>query len=117
MRYAWCFTYLTLVCLGSGSQALAELIITPPTASRRVGCWQPTTIDAMVNRKQEGLLRHIQMTISQNSNQIFQAVFDCVDLGDLPDTVSEGILAFQRATPKLTKHAVLDPLSIDLREV
>jgi hypothetical protein len=57
------------------------------------------------------------MTISQNGNQIFQGVFDCVDLGDLPDAVSEGILAFQRANPKLTKHTVLDPLSIDLKEV
>jgi hypothetical protein len=57
------------------------------------------------------------MTISQNAIQTFQGVFDCVDLGDLTEAVSEGIRAFQRANPKLTKHTRLDPLSIDLREV
>ncbi len=62
-------------------------------------------------------VRHIQMTISRNETEIFKGVFDCVDLGDLPDAVSEGMMAFQRAHPQLAKHASLDPLSIDLREV
>jgi hypothetical protein len=57
------------------------------------------------------------MTVSQNGAQIFQGVFDCVDLGDLPSAVYEGILAFQKQTPTLTKHAPLGALSIDLREI
>jgi len=57
------------------------------------------------------------MTISRDGTDIFQGVFDCVDLGDLPDAVSEGIRAFQRATPALTKQAPLGNLSIALREV
>ncbi len=62
-------------------------------------------------------MRHIQITVSRDGIQLFQEVLGCVDLGDLSETVSEGIRAFQRANPKLTKHMALDPLSIDVREV
>lgn len=62
-------------------------------------------------------MRRIQMTISQDGTEIFQDVFDCVDLGDLPDAVSEGIRVFQRATPALAKQTPLGTLSINLQEV
>jgi hypothetical protein len=57
------------------------------------------------------------MTVSQNGTQLFQGVVDCVDLGDLPDAVSEGIVAFQRANPHYAKRGPFDALSIDLCEI
>jgi hypothetical protein len=62
-------------------------------------------------------MRYIQMTVSQQDLQIFSGVFECVDLKDLPDAISEGVRALQRANPGLAKQARLDALSIDLREV
>jgi hypothetical protein len=70
-----------------------------------------------VKLKQEAFLRHIQVTFAQGGNQTFQGVFDCADLGDLAEAVSEGIRAFQRANPKLTKHGPLGTLAIELTEV
>jgi len=71
----------------------------------------------MLSGKQEAVLRHIQLTFAHDGNQTFQAVFDCADLGDLAEAVSEGIWAFQKATPKLTKHTPLGTLVIEMREV
>ncbi len=62
-------------------------------------------------------MRHIQMTVSRNGTQIFQGAFDFVDLGDLAEVVYAGMLAFQKAGPRLLKQAPLDPLSIDVREI
>ncbi len=62
-------------------------------------------------------MRHIQMTVAQDGHPTFQGVFACVDLGDLAEAVSEGIRAFQKANPRLSKHATLDTLSIELKQV
>jgi hypothetical protein len=56
------------------------------------------------------------MTVAQDGHPTFQGVFHCVDLGDLAEAVSEGIRAFQKASPRLTKHAALGTLSIELKE-
>jgi hypothetical protein len=57
------------------------------------------------------------MIFVRNDVEIFRGVFDCVDLGDLPDAVSEGVRAFQLTDPTLTKLAPLGCVSIDLTEV
>jgi hypothetical protein len=71
----------------------------------------------MLSGKQEGPLRHIQLTFAQGGKETFRGVFDCAYLGDLAEAVSEGIRAFQRANPNLTKHVPLAALDIELREV